>query len=136
MNTYQKIQKLYKTFHVWKRSIFQTFWKDDRCAKFLFFELGTSNFSCNAMFFVFFNLPKIQSKMSNINFTQPFQKVWKILLWISPSILDHQVFLYKNIRFSIMKRYTKISIEESRGSSSFFINKSGVQIRFRVFQNG
>jgi hypothetical protein len=27
-----------------ERSIFQTFWKDDCCAKLLFFELETSNF--------------------------------------------------------------------------------------------
>jgi hypothetical protein len=27
-----------------ERSIFQTFWKDDCCAKFLFFKLETSNF--------------------------------------------------------------------------------------------
>ena len=27
-----------------KRSFFQTFWKDDCCAKFLFFELSMSNF--------------------------------------------------------------------------------------------
>jgi hypothetical protein len=29
---------------LFKRSIFQTFWKDDCCAKFLFFELETLNF--------------------------------------------------------------------------------------------
>ena len=28
----------------WQRAIFQTFWKDEGCAKFLFFELETSNF--------------------------------------------------------------------------------------------
>ena len=27
-----------------ERAIFQTFWKDEGCAKFLFFELETSNF--------------------------------------------------------------------------------------------
>ena len=27
-----------------ERAIFQTFWKDEGCAKFLFFELKTSNF--------------------------------------------------------------------------------------------
>ena len=28
-----------------KKSIFQTYWKDDCCTNFLFLELGTSNFS-------------------------------------------------------------------------------------------
>ena len=32
------------TFENINRSIFQTFWKDDCCTKFLFFELETSHF--------------------------------------------------------------------------------------------
>ena len=50
-----------------KRSIFQTFWKPDFGARFLFIELDT--------FLCFFNLPKIQRgdpyKMWNINVVQP-----------------------------------------------------------------
>ena len=37
------------------RAIFQTFWKQEGCAKFLFFELETSNFGLLAYFLIFFN---------------------------------------------------------------------------------
>ena len=36
--------KFSKQSSVWKRSIFQTFWKQDCCARLLFIELETSNF--------------------------------------------------------------------------------------------
>ena len=35
---------LHKAIFAWQRSIFQTFWRLHSCAKFLFFELETSNF--------------------------------------------------------------------------------------------
>ena len=38
-------QILWLQFFPAQRSIFQPFWKDDCCAKFLFFELETSNFA-------------------------------------------------------------------------------------------
>ena len=53
----------------------------------------------------------------------------------------HQTFFFlsKNICFSIMKRCTKISIEESRGKKKqqfFFIDKSGVQVRTFFWTKG
>ena len=49
-----------KTYCVW--SIFQTFWKDEGCAKFLFFELETSNFG----YLLFFWFPLTAQSFSKI----------------------------------------------------------------------
>ena len=57
-----------------ERAIFQTFWKQEGCAKFLFFELETSNFV-----YFFGRLQKQKNikggdpyKMYNIKFVQSF----------------------------------------------------------------
>ena len=43
-----------------ERSIFQTFWKDGCCAKYLFFELETLNSGYLLIFFIFFDCERFQ----------------------------------------------------------------------------
>ena len=55
-----------------KRSIFQTFWKDDCCAKFLFFELETS--SSGYLLIFFFSLTVISFRKIGQHLYQTFYK--------------------------------------------------------------
>ena len=53
----------YSPVFVFKRSIFQTFWRLHCCPKFLFFELETSN---SGLFFHFVWLCKVSERLDNI----------------------------------------------------------------------
>ena len=50
-----------------KRSIFQTFWKQDSCREFLFFELETSNFGYLLIFKGLENTPFNNTKLFLVN---------------------------------------------------------------------
>ena len=64
---------------VWQRAIFQTFWKEHCCAKFLFFELETSNFDY-LLFFNFVQLCKVLERLDNI-YIRHFTRVPPLNFW-------------------------------------------------------
>ena len=83
---------------LFKRSIFQKFWKAYCCTKSLFLELETSNFVCLLIFLIFLNYAKFQKDWTTFildiqghpgqsvpTFNQYLNKFWWIwiLLWLS-----------------------------------------------------
>ena len=88
----------YKTLVLhFERSIFQTFWKDDCCAKFLFFELEMSNFGSLLIFLTQFNCAKLENHLLRKLFKQRAACIYNYhicVLWY----LIYLILYPKNLR--------------------------------------